>query len=148
MYIPPYEALLRRLGATPADVEKAGQVALPLSLFKLLVQLSLEGCDFDEEAYLEANPDVRKAIRRGDIESGLHHYVGYGYFEGRRGGVVVDEKWYLAQYPDVARGMKSGQVGSAAEHFHSIGAGEGRAPSEDQQDVAEQWKNTFLISKV
>lgn len=40
--------------------------------------------NFNEEAYLRANPDVAKAIAGGMIESGLVHFRAFGYKEGRQ----------------------------------------------------------------
>jgi len=40
--------------------------------------------DFDEEAYLEANPDVAQAVRNGTLPSGWEHFLRYGKHEGRR----------------------------------------------------------------
>lgn len=39
---------------------------------------------FDEREYLRCNRDVLRAIRRGEVESGLAHYMRYGRREGRR----------------------------------------------------------------
>ncbi len=39
---------------------------------------------FDEREYLRCNPDVRKAIVNGQMESGLAHYRTFGRREGRR----------------------------------------------------------------
>jgi GT2 family glycosyltransferase len=38
---------------------------------------------FDEAGYLRLNPDVRRAIELGQIESGYSHYVNHGLAEGR-----------------------------------------------------------------
>ncbi|NJL77072.1 MAG: FkbM family methyltransferase [Saprospiraceae bacterium] len=38
---------------------------------------------FNEERYLQLNPDVREAVERGDMESGLFHYERFGEKEGR-----------------------------------------------------------------
>lgn len=43
--------------------------------------------DFDEEAYLAANPDVAAAVSSGQFESGRAHYEAYGKQEGRALGV-------------------------------------------------------------
>ena len=40
--------------------------------------------NFDERAYLAANPDVAAAVQRGDLASGRRHFQVYGYKEGRR----------------------------------------------------------------
>ena len=38
---------------------------------------------FDEREYLRCNPDVRRAVRRGEFESGLQHCLRFGRREGR-----------------------------------------------------------------
>lgn len=40
---------------------------------------------FDEKRYLEANPDIRDALNRGLVTSGLAHYRAFGRWEGRSG---------------------------------------------------------------
>ncbi|GJD33784.1 hypothetical protein [Methylobacterium aerolatum] len=42
------------------------------------------GGGFDERDYLRCNPDVLRAVRRGQFESGLHHYRTFGRRERRR----------------------------------------------------------------
>lgn len=144
MYVPPFNSLLRGLNTNKSALEQESNVTIPVGLFKLLLQLAIAQSDFDEEAYLSANPDVREAVYRGEIESGRLHYIGFGYFEGRRGGSVeVDEDWYLRKYPDVASAVRTRRVDSAIHHFESIGAGEGRSPSADQEDNAAQWKKAI-----
>jgi GT2 family glycosyltransferase len=39
---------------------------------------------FDEAGYLRLNPDVRRAIELGQLESGYSHYLWHGRAEGRR----------------------------------------------------------------
>jgi hypothetical protein len=146
MYVPHYEAILRALGKDRKSIEGADDITIPISLFKLLLQLALANGDFSEEAYLRANPDVNEAIERGDLPSGYVHYLGHGYFEGRRGGTPqVDEDWYLGTYPDVAAAVGSGRVSSAAAHFDGAGAAEGRSPSPDHEDDAAQWKQALRL---
>lgn len=41
--------------------------------------------DFDEDAYLQANPDVAAAVVNGRFPSGWAHYLAYGFFEARPG---------------------------------------------------------------
>jgi hypothetical protein len=86
MYVPPYDSLLRSLQTNKEALEATTEIAIPVGLLKLLLQLAVAHSDFDEDGYLHANPDVRQAVHRGDVESGQVHYIGYGYFEGRRGG--------------------------------------------------------------
>ena len=35
--------------------------------------------NWDEEAYLYSNPDVAKAVKSGDINSGWEHFYGVQY---------------------------------------------------------------------
>ena len=42
------------------------------------------GFAFNERAYLFCNPDVLRAVRRGQMRSGWQHYQRYGRYEGRR----------------------------------------------------------------
>lgn len=47
---------------------------------------------FDEQGYLDANPDVAAAVASGSVKSGLDHYNQYGKNEGRGfGEMYVDE---------------------------------------------------------
>ena len=39
---------------------------------------------FDEREYLRCNPDVRRAVQSGQMESGAAHYRTFGRREGRR----------------------------------------------------------------
>ncbi len=144
MYVPPFEALLRSLDTSRDALDANKKVAIPATLLKLLLQLAVAHSDFEEERYLQANPDVRDALQRGDLDTGHVHYIGYGYFEGRKGGVPkVDERRYLREYPDVAAAIREGKVKSASDHFHTIGAAEGRSPSADQAVSAAQWKKAL-----
>jgi SAM-dependent methyltransferase len=49
---------------------------------KILRDASIE--EFDEEGYLVANPDVRKAVQSGRLTSGIDHFRRHGQFEGRK----------------------------------------------------------------
>ncbi len=42
------------------------------------------GAYFDEREYLRCNPDVWRAVRRGEQPSGWAHYQKFGRYEGRR----------------------------------------------------------------
>jgi hypothetical protein len=45
---------------------------------------------FNEQAYLDANPDVKAAVTAGTIKSGYEHFVLYGASEGRSSEGTVD----------------------------------------------------------
>ena len=144
MFVPSAESLLTALNASKSSLDGSGRIEVPAKLLKLLLQIALASTDFDEEDYLKKNPDVAKAIERGEIESARVHYIGFGYFEGRQGaGPEVDEKWYLQKYPDVATAVRDRKISSAKDHFHAAGAGEGRSPNGELQDDAQQWKNAL-----
>ena len=40
--------------------------------------------EYKEADYLELNPDVYDAVKRGVFTSGLHHYIMYGFKENRK----------------------------------------------------------------
>lgn len=54
-----------------------------LDVIKQTIALSEELPDFDERAYLEANPDVAIALSQGIFKNARQHYQLYGQFEGR-----------------------------------------------------------------
>jgi len=144
MYVPPFDALLRGLGTSKENLEATTDITVPVGLLKLLLQLAVAYSEFDEEEYLRANPDVQQAVVRGDVESGQMHYIGYGYFEGRRGGTIkMDERRYLRDNPDVAAAIREGKISSGEDHFYMIGAGEGRSPNPDQSGDAAEWRQAL-----
>src|SRR5690349_13040798 len=86
--------------------------------------------EFDEVAYLKANPDVQALVDRGVVQSGLEHWRTTGAEEHalglRRSGffeydLVYDEAMYLAQNEDVARAVRSGELVSGYQHWSRIG---------------------------
>ena len=144
MYVPPYQALLNRFARSRDRAVTDRQIAVPLPLFRLLLQFAISTSDFDEEAYLRANPDVATAIANGRVETAFDHFIGFGYFEGRRGAFEVDEAWYRSTYPDVDAAIAAGQLRSAADHFYEIGGAEGRGPSAAQTENAVRWKTALV----
>lgn len=40
--------------------------------------------NFDEAAYLKANPDVKAGVDQGKVPSAYYHYLAFGRFEGRK----------------------------------------------------------------
>lgn len=141
MYLPPYQALLSMLSAG-AERKGAKNIVVPEQVLKMILQMALSQTQFDENAYLKENPDVADAVRRGVMPNANYHYVNFGYFEKRPGGVPVDTAWYEKQYPDVALAIRSGKsrVKSALEHFDVAGAAEGRAPNASSQFAAQAWR--------
>ena len=147
MYVPHYDALLQSLGTTRDAVAAGTEVTIPKELFHFLLQLAVAGSDFNEAGYRAANPDVAAAEAKGEVESARLHYIGYGYFEGRKGGTPeVDERWYLRSYPDVGSAVRAGRLASASEHFTAVGASEGRSPGPRYEHDAAQWKKALLAA--
>jgi hypothetical protein len=141
MYVPSADSLMAALNASRADLNGSGRITVPAALLKLLLQIALATTEFNEQGYLDQNPDVAKAVAHGEIESAHMHYIGFGYFEGRQGGgPKVDHGWYLRNYPDVGHAVRDGRVKSAEAHFNSIGGGEGRSPAAEYEAEAAQWK--------
>lgn len=77
---------------------------------------------FDEQYYLQQNPDVAAAVSRGLIASAAQHYEQNGRFEGRNPNAFFSTSFYLGQYPDVA---KAGI--NPLTHFLNFGVNENRA---------------------
>jgi hypothetical protein len=82
-----------------------------------------------ETLYLARNPDVAKAVARGEFASGMDHYQRFGATEGRLKPVALDEAFYLSQNADVARAVAAGQFTSGLQHYLLRGEKEGRDPN-------------------
>jgi len=83
---------------------------------------------FDEDFYLEFNPDVAAAVAAGDFSSGLDHFQRYGLQEGRPlVSPSFNERTYLENYPDVAAAVTAGDFSSGLDHYIRFGEAEGRS---------------------
>jgi hypothetical protein len=144
MFVPPYASILAALGTDPARAKREGSVEIPREFLDMLLRCLLYLEDFEEKTYLDANPDVKAAVRAGEVKSGRSHYVGFGYFEGRQANPAeVNEAWYLKTYSDVATAVKRGEVASAAEHYTLAGVHEWRAPNRDLESEVKMWKQAL-----
>lgn len=56
--------------------------------FSQRMQAANAAAPFNEQYYLNSNPDVAAAVQNGDFTSGLDHYNQYGQSEGRQAGFV------------------------------------------------------------
>ncbi|BAI73186.1 hypothetical protein AZL_025480 [Azospirillum sp. B510] len=87
--------------------------------------------DFNEAAYLKANPDVADAVQKGMITA-YGHWESSGRKEGRTGAYAVDPSfdaaYYLKTNPDVAAAVKRGET-TAEEHYILAGKAEKRSAS-------------------
>lgn len=89
----------------------------------------IEGTPYDwqEKAYLAANPDVPGLIADGKFKSGFDHYRNVGFLEFRRGGFPSwSEKEYRDANPDIAPLIEKGAFASGYEHYVLQGKAEGR----------------------
>ena len=82
---------------------------------------------FNEQWYLEQNPDVAAAVAAG-LTTAHQHFLAYGQYESRAPSSLFDPVFYLAQNPDVAAAVEAG-LASAYEHFLLYGQGEPRTIS-------------------
>ena len=84
--------------------------------------------NFDEEAYLDANPDVRKAIENGEFPSVEIYLEQFGLERIRSGSTLFhkeyeafDEVAYLTKFPEVAEAVASKVFSSGFKHFSLFG---------------------------
>lgn len=118
--------LLRRF-ATTRSPNLDQPVSLPRPLMAQLLRMAFRE-DFDEEWYLERNPDVRDAMKSKSVKSALEHFSSSGIYEGRLPRrFPLDEDDYCDRHRDVAMSIKAGEIESATEHFFQVGFIEGRA---------------------
>ena len=84
--------------------------------------------DFDEDAYLEANPDVQIGIENGQFKDAKHHLETFGFDEIEQGlrkfhkdFEPFNEMEYLEAVPTVKTLIEEGKYDSAFVHFCRIG---------------------------
>ncbi|WP_276808610.1 hypothetical protein [Castellaniella defragrans] len=82
---------------------------------------------FNEQWYLDQNPDVAAAVAAG-LTTAYQHFMAYGQYESRAPSTLFDPAFYLGQNPDVAAAVAAG-LASAYEHFLLYGQSEPRTIS-------------------
>jgi hypothetical protein len=143
MYFPPLKTFVDSLRIDPAALDSNARIPVPGKLLKLLLKMALTQGDFNAQSYLERNPDVRNAVQTGQVADALDHYIGYGYFEDRRGATWVDPQYYTLKYPDVAAAIARGSVASAEEHYYSAGCREARFPNREAEADVVFWNKVL-----
>jgi hypothetical protein len=83
---------------------------------------------WNEQYYLQVNPDVQDAVTLGTVGSGFVQYYLYGQYEDRPGLEYFSPDFYLTENPDVQTAINNGTITSAFEHFCDYGQYEGRDP--------------------
>lgn len=78
----------RETALTQAGINRANQVTPTGSQ-----TWSVDPVQWDEKAYLAANPDVADAVARGAVTNGLAHYRNNGLAEGRTGAPAGFDPW-------------------------------------------------------
>lgn len=83
---------------------------------------------FDQKSYLLANPDVHQAVKENKMQSGLEHFVLFGYEEVQRGDrkigeahPLMSEEEYFFGNDDIQEAVESGEFSSAFEHLLLFG---------------------------
>jgi SAM-dependent methyltransferase/ectoine hydroxylase-related dioxygenase (phytanoyl-CoA dioxygenase family) len=91
--------------------------------------------ELDEAWYVSFYRDVEAAIAKGEIASGLEHYVRYGREEGRWPSAEChertrfDEGWYAASYPMARMDVEMGTADDYAQHYKKLGRARGYLPN-------------------
>ncbi len=138
-YIAPFSVLKRAISVNKSSDGRV-RVDMSLEVFGKIFELALRQVGFDEAGYLERNPDVAKALEKGEIKSAIGHFANNGYFENRPvKAPAADAAWYLKEYPDVAKSVEQGKTRSAGEHWVNNGYFEGRAPSSQLSKEVASW---------
>lgn len=89
---------------------------------------------FDEEFYLQQNPDVAAAVSSGIFASGSQHYELFGAGEGRDPSPLFDTSYYLEINRDVAENGINPLL-----HFVLFGELEGRRPGDFASFSGQQY---------
>lgn len=96
---------------------------------------------FDEEAYLDANPDVREAIADGQFKNAKHHLKVFGLEEIRKGKrrfhkdyAPYNEVEYITDFPEVQKMIEDGEYSDVFEHFCKTGYSKMLSSSKDRPD--------------
>ena len=82
---------------------------------------------FDEDTYLEGNPDLKPFVRtpnnpNAPFATGLDHFIQYGYEEGRRQvSPEYDEAFYLANNRVLQPFIQNGTFKNGYQHFIEFG---------------------------
>ncbi|NET25583.1 hypothetical protein [Okeania sp. SIO1I7] len=109
---------------------------------------------FDENLYLDVNPDVAEAVNNGIVQSGFDHFIRFGQFEGRDPSIFFDTNFYLTNNPDVTALVQQNSI-TPIQHFIQVGQFENRDPNsqfntdiylQTNPDVADAVQQNLLTS--
>jgi hypothetical protein len=144
MHLLPWKILQKSLGVTDLSENDPAFVSVPRPVLKLLLEAAIKQQEFDEKTYLEGNPDVAVAVRKG-LTAGAHeHYTKSGYFEGRdTSRVGFDEAYYVTKYPDVGEAVRRKDFPSAWHHYKAEGIYEWRSPNKAAEADLAIWRKAL-----
>lgn len=126
-----YASLKRAITTFPTK-DGAKKLIIDEWLFESICDSAVQTIEVDEEWYCDAYPDVKAAIKAGEIASCKVHFTKYGYKEGRLPfRIVVDQPFYLRSNSDVLLAIGGGAFANAQDHFDRAGHLEGREPYEN-----------------
>lgn len=94
---------------------------------RLLMDAASMQALFQEQYYLNHNPDVAAAVAAHTYSSGWEHFLGSGQFEGRKPNPYFEETYYRQANSDV-NAVVGTVFQSGFDHFATYGAKEGRNP--------------------
>ncbi|MEB3340818.1 SGNH/GDSL hydrolase family protein [Okeania sp.] len=109
---------------------------------------------FDEQFYLENNPEVAAGVANGTIGDAFSHFIEVGQFEDRDPSAIFNTDFYLATNPDIATVVEQ-NILTPTEHFINFGQLEQRDPSalintsfylDRYPDIAEAIENSTLTA--
>ncbi|NEP88285.1 MAG: hypothetical protein F6K18_16430 [Okeania sp. SIO2C2] len=83
---------------------------------------------FDENLYLDVNPEIAEAVNNGIVQSGFDHFIRFGQFEGRDPSIFFDTNFYLTNNPDVAALVQQNSI-TPIQHFIQVGQFENLDPN-------------------
>jgi hypothetical protein len=107
--------------------------------------------DWNDQAYLDANPDVAALVAAGKYPNGYKHYTEIGFLKGRASGFPSwNEKSYLEANPDVAEAVKVGGFASGFDHYLKAGRAEGRLKGLRPRWVEESylWAHADVVQAI
>lgn len=149
MFVPPYRVIARELGLNGSGTDSRDVGWTNDTFLRYLLEQIVFQLPFNEDAYLNANPDVADAIKKGTGLSPHEHYARYGYFEEREGaGPKFDEAFYLRSNPDVAAAVKEGAWSSGWAHYRADGMFEWRSPSAAAESDLHRWRDALSQTRV
>ena len=96
--------------------------------------------NWNDQAYLDANPDVAELVAKGEFPNGYAHYIRIGFLKGLHSGFPSwNENKYLADNPDVAVAVAEGRFASGFDHYLQAGRAEGRLKGLQPRWVEESY---------